>query len=215
MKPRYHLEFTEEMKGYVGFGADDFAAGSEAGQAAGWSIMFHLTISTDDVYAFISDRDHVGSAHGWVGCDALGGRRPVDRGVFNLFVDAGEYDGRPRKHMLYRLWFEDDLGRPLTLTGFKDIREGSPTDVWPDTSTLYTRLLQGHVEPEGDDAAPIVASGIIHILPLDFVRQCTTFRVSGPGLAGRLQAFAAFGKLFMGQLWAVFRPHMPSFGKEG
>lgn len=214
MKPAYHLEFTEEMKGFFAFGEADYQGGFDRGRTAGWAVMFHLTISTEDTYAFIADPTHVGGAVGYVDSDALGGRRPVERGVFNLFVAAGESDGAPVRHMLYRLWFSDANGRPLTLSGFKDIHHpGGPIstvgDVWRETSTLYTRILDGHTEAGDDDGAPLVGAGIVHILPVDFARQCTTFRVRGPGLAGRLQAFAAFGNLFMGQLWEVFRYRLP------
>ena len=198
----YELQFTEEMKGWFTLGESDYTAGAAKGRADGTAVMFHLTISTDDVRRFIADRDHVASAAGWVGCDVLGGRLPVERGVFNLFVDEGPSD----RHMLYRLWFADSVGHPLTLAGFKDIHHADVTKVWPETSTLYTRILSGHVEADGDAAAPLIGSGVIHILKRDFVRQLTTFRVSGPDLMGRVSAMLAFGNLFAGQLWQVFRP---------
>lgn len=202
----YHLEFTEEMKGWFAFGEPDYQQGKHRGRDLGWSVMFHLTIATDDTYRFLADRDHLADAQGWVKCDALGGKLALVRGTFNLFVDKGELDGAPLRHMLYRLWFMDGVGNPLTLTGFKHIRHDDVTEVWPSTSTLYIRILQGHVEAEGDDAASLVGAGIIHILPLDFARQCTTFHVRGPGLIGRVKAFVAFGQLFAGELWKVFRP---------
>jgi cholesterol oxidase len=106
------------------------------------------------------------------------------------------------------------VGHPLTLTGFKDIKHPAGAmsqfkDVWGETTTLYTRILAGHVEAADDGAAELIGAGIIHILPLDFARQLTTFRVKGPGTSGRLQAFGAFGALFMGQLWEVFQPRLP------
>jgi cholesterol oxidase len=212
VKGRYHLEFTEEMKGFFSFGEPDCRAGFDRGQRAGWGVMFHLTIGTEDTYAFIADPDHTAHAVGYVESDALGGRLPVERGIFNLFVSVGEEEGAPVRHMLYRLWFRDANGRPLTLSGFKDIRHpgthvSTAGDVWRETTTLYTRILDGHVEAAGDAEAPLVGAGIIHILPFDFARQCTTFRVRGPGAAGRLEAFGAFADLFMGQLWEVFRYH--------
>ena len=67
--------------------------------------------------------------------------------MFNLFVDT-----EPGvKHMLYRLWFRDGVGHPLTLTGFKLVRDDAGFDVWKDTTTLFTRVLRGHVEEGGDD----------------------------------------------------------------
>lgn len=218
MAAPYHLQFTEEMKGFFTFSEADFQRGFDQGEGSGSAVMFHLTIGTDDTMAFIADRMHVAPAVGYVESDSLGGRLPVERGVFNLFVDAGEINEKPARHMRYRLWFNDAVGHPLTLTGFKDIRHPVPAfskfmDVWGETTTLYTKILTGHVEEGGDDDAPLVGAGIIHILPVDFARQLTTFRVKGPGLAGRARAFGAFGSMFMGQLWEVFQPRLPFFRK--
>jgi cholesterol oxidase len=195
VKPKYHLHFTEEMKGFFTFDETEYQRGFEAGRATGSAVMFHLTIGTDDTFAFIAER-----------------------GVFNLFVDAGEINGEPARHMLYRLWFSDAVGHPLTLTGFKDIRHPAAAlsqfkDVWGETTTLYTKILAGHVEAADDHAAAVIGAGIIHILPLDFARQLTTFRVKGAALSGRWKAFQAFGALFMGQLWEVFQPRLPWVGR--
>jgi cholesterol oxidase len=214
LEPRYYLGFTEEMKGFFTFDESEYQAGFDRGKASGSAVMFHLTIATDDVYAFIADPNHVAPATGYVHSDVLGGRLPVERCVFNLFVDAGEVSGEPARHMLYRLWFADAAGHPLTLTGFKNIAHPAAAvsgfdDVWGETTTLYIKILAGHVEADGEADAGLVGAGIIHILPLDFVRQLTTFRVKGPGLAGRSQALRAFATMFMGQLWEVFQPRMP------
>jgi cholesterol oxidase len=209
---KYALQFTEEMKGFFTLREPAFERGAELGEASGTSIMFHLTIGTDDTYRFIEERDHVGVARGWVHCDVLGGRLPVERGVFNLFVDwdaDGASTDTPHsshKRMLYRLWFSDSVGHPFTFSGFKEIVHNDPTQVWPETSTLYTKVFAGHVEADEEAAADVVGAGIVHILKRDFAKQLTTFRVQGPSLFGRLKAFAAFGQLFAGQLWDVFAP---------
>lgn len=212
--PKYHLQFTEEMKGYFSFEEIDFQQGFDHGRASQTAIMFHLTIATDDTFAFVADPTHVCPAVGYVDSDVLGGRLPVERGVFNLFVDAGETNDLPARHMLYRLWFKDSVGHPLTLSGFKDISHPAAAlstfkDVWSETTTLYTKILGGHVGVDEDEDAALIGAGVIHILPLDFARQLTTFRVKGPDRAGRLSAFRAFAGLFMGQLWEVFQPRWP------
>jgi cholesterol oxidase len=214
VKPKYDLAFTEEMKGFFTFDESDYQRGFDRGKSSGSAVMFHLTIATEDTYAFIADARHTASATGYVQSEVLGGRRPVERGVFNLFVDAGEVSGEPARHMLYLLWFDDAAGHPLTLSGYKEIDHptaavSSLGSVWRETTTLYTKILTGHVEVGGEADAPVVGAGIIHILPVDFAHQLTTFRVNGPGLAGRVQAFRAFGRLFMGQLWEVFQPRLP------
>jgi cholesterol oxidase len=122
--------------------------------------------------------------------------------------------------MLYRLWFTDAAGRRMTLTGFKDIKHpvavhSQLTDVWGDTTTLYTKILAGYVEAGGDDEAALIAAGILHIRPLDFAHQLTTFRVTGPGLSGRWRVFRAFVRLFLGQLWEVFAPRSPRRAHQG
>lgn len=195
------LSFTEEMKGYVGLGEIDFARGAERGRSDGTALMFRLTITMEDVEGFVADPDHPGAATGWVQCDAVGGRREVERGWFNLFVDTDVPD---TTRMLYRLWFDDAVGNPLTLTGFKVVHDDPGLDTWADTSTLYVHLVQGHVEPTGDADATVVASGVITIHLVDFLQQLTTFRARGGTVGDRGAAMAAFGRLFLGELWDTY-----------
>ena len=201
------LRFTEEMKGFVAMGETDFQRGRDAGKESGTALMFHLTITMDDVARFVEEPAHEGSAAGYVRSDQFGGQRAVDKGVFNLFVDAEQPH---RKLMLYRLFFNDDKGEPLTLYGFKDVNDDPGMDsIWKDTSTLYTRIFRGHVQPEGDATAETVAAGIITIHELDFLKQLTTFRVEGPSLAAKAEALGQFGKLFLGSLWDVYGSKLP------
>jgi cholesterol oxidase len=193
------LSFTEEMKGYVSFGESDFDSGFRVGKGAGTAFMFHLTITTEDVERFIGDPEHTAHAEGWIESDIFGGKLPVTKGVFNLFVEE-----QPRcKRMLYRLEFADGERHPLTMTGFKEVRHDHGLDMWSDTTTLFTRVLEGHVSAGEDSGAAVLASGILHIHPLDFARQLTTFRVDPPH---RVDAIARFGALFAGELWSVYGP---------
>ena len=194
------LSFTEEMKGYVTFGESDFDRGFRAGKESGTGLMFHLTITAHDVDRFIADPQHQAQAEGWIESDAFGGKLPVKDGVFNLFVDAGPPGF---KRMLYRLDFADGGQHPLTLTGFKEIRRHHGLDLWTETTTLFTRVLAGHVEPAQDATAELIATGILHIHPLDFARQLTTFRVDPPS---EVEALARFGILFAGELWQAYKP---------
>jgi cholesterol oxidase len=199
------LRFTERMVGAFTYGEADYATGQKLGATQGIGLAFHLTINTDDVDAFIADPRHAAVAQGYVDCDALGGKLPVESGLFNLFVD----EGTRHRRMLYRLYFSDATGRPLTLAGFKDVRPGPITAVWPETSTLYTRMLNGHVAVRDGGAAStgdVVGSGILRIRVPDFAWQLTTFRVDGPSWGRRLKALDDFGQLFLAELWHVFVP---------
>ena len=148
-----------------------------------------------------------GTASGFVDADVLGGRVPVDRGWFHLFVQPG--DGADRR-MVYRLWITPDSGAPFTVLGVKEVRDDPGFDLWDDTTTLYVQLLTGHVPPPddgergqlhplGDDL--IAGAGVLRIKPLDFAKQMTTFRASGDDGAA---AIGAFGSLFLGQLWDAY-----------
>jgi cholesterol oxidase len=195
------LEFTEKMRGFITFGEDDFDKGFRAGKKSRTGLMFHVTVLMDDIERFIEDEQHPGTITGHVECDALGGRLEVQEGWFHLFVEAGEHG--ERKLMKYRLYLEDGTGHPITLRGYKEVENDPGIDVWTDTSTLFTHIYKGHVPPEGDDDAEIVASGILHIRITDFAVQCTTFRVHP---AHRVDAIGRFGALFAGSLWETFRP---------
>jgi len=196
------VEFTEKMRGFVTFGEDDFDKGFRAGKRSKTGLMFHLTVLMDDIERFVADEQHPGTITGHVECDALGGRLEVSEGWFNLFVEAGEHG--ERKLMKYRLFMQDGEGHPITLRGFKEVENDPGFDLWPDTSTLFTHIYAGHIHPDGDDAAEIVASGILHIRISDFAVQCTTFRVHP---AHRVDAIGRFGLLFAGDLWEVYGPN--------
>ena len=195
------LAFTEEMKGYVALEVADPKAGRERGRSLGQEMMFRLTINVDDVDAFVVDRNHLGRAEGYVDTDVLGGRLPVRQGWFNLFTRDGDPTTR---WMLYRLHLTDPAGNDLTFVGHKRVHDDPGLDVWPDTSTLYVRILVGHTQPATDGQARVVGAGVLNILVPDFVQQLTTFRSEGPRKA---HAFTSFGRLFLGELWAIYGSH--------
>jgi cholesterol oxidase len=197
------VSFTEEMKGFITLGATDAEEGEKQGKAEGNACMFHLTITTEDVERFLADAAHPGSTRGWIDCEVLGGRLAVDRGVFNLFVAS---DDPGLTLMLYRLWFADAAGNPLTLSGHKNVKDDPGFDLWSDTSTLYTRILAGHVDADGEATAEVVAAGVLHIHLLDFARQLTTFRAHGPTPGDRARGLGRFGRLFLGDLWDIYGP---------
>ena len=199
-RDRTSVRFTEEMKGHVSFGEPDYERGAREGREAGTRLMFRLTIEVEDLDRFAADARRTAGVGGWVGCEALGGRLPVEGGAFNLLVDEA---GTGRKRMLYRLFFRDGVGHPLTLAGTKVVGAGPGTRVWRDTTTLYTRVSRGHVE-EGDEPAETVASGILRLGLPGFLRQLTTFRATGGSSAARASAVGRFDALFLGGLWQVY-----------
>jgi cholesterol oxidase len=191
------LSFTEEMSGVC------TTAGGPAARAHPRQepLAVRLTITADDVDGFLADPGHCARAEGWVDAASLGGRCQVQRGWFSLFGPAGPPD---RRLLRYRLQFADAAGQPRTLLGWKSVWPGTPARIWPETSTLYVRLLAGHTgADEDDEAAATLATGVLHLRLADFVRQLATIRVDGPHRAAGLERF---GRFFAGQLWDVYGP---------
>jgi cholesterol oxidase len=199
---RTTLSFTEEMKGFFAFDESDPSSGDRIGRERDQALMFHLTITADDVNRFLGTPSHQARAEGWVEAPALSGRLAVQQGWFNLFVPG---DSPRARRMDYRLYFADAEGHPLTLSGRKEVRDDSVLDIWPDTSTLYYRLLRGHVDAAAEASAAACGAGVAHIPIEDFIHQLTTFRTIGPGQA---QALRGFGQFFLGQLWDVYGRHI-------
>ncbi len=205
------LSFTEEMKGFIAFGETDYVAGFRKGHEDKNFLMVHLTIKVDGVDRFITEPEHDAAAEGYVACEAFGGNLAVEQGSFNLFVDQGD---PTVKRMLYRLYFHDGAGHPLTLSGFKLIRDDPHFDVWADTTTLFTRILRGHVsaEEEAKSEIVIVASGIIRIHFMDVLKQLMTLHAEGPSVAEQTATLARFGAFFLGKLWDVYAQRVLLYG---
>ncbi len=203
------LSFTEELKGYITFGETDYDRGFREGSETGTFLMIQLTVKIDGVERFVTDPRHEGSAEGYVECEALGGKLPVEKATVNPLVDEAD---PTIKKLLYRVFFRDSVGHPLTLSGFKLVKEDPRVDVWTATTTVFTHILQGHVGPEDEVNAKVVASGIISVHFLDFLKELTTFRVGGPTPVDRVSALARFGTFFFGKLWDVYGQQVLSYG---
>jgi predicted acylesterase/phospholipase RssA len=197
------LTFDEEMKGYVAKDEVDYDRGYRSGRASGTAASVELTIELDGVDKFITDPRHEGVVRGTVTCGFVGGVQPIEKGAFNLLVDL---EDPTHKAMYYRLFIKDASGAPKTLLGFKDVKDDQSADGWTDTTTLFTRLLDGHVsqEQENSPTTKVLAAGILRLSLPDFMRQLTTFKVDAPTAAERLAALTRFGRLFLGKLWDVY-----------
>jgi cholesterol oxidase len=175
------LSFTEEMSGPI----------------AGEPLTLRLTIHVDDADLFLSEPQHLARLEGWVDAAQFGGRRPIERGWFNLFVHGDTPD---RREMRYRLWFTDSANQPRTVVGVKDVHHGNAAQLWLDTTTLATQVLSGHI-PDGETAEED-ATGTLRIHPADLAAMLKSFRTEGPGGIAALTHFARF---FVGELWDLYQ----------
>jgi hypothetical protein len=175
------VRFTEEMKGFYAPGAQSYQGGFYTGRDNRTPIMFHLTIGTDDLAAHRADPMHPCYARGWVEAPALGaGKLDVEHGTFNLFA-PGLAPGRTT--MRYRLWFRGAGDEPITLNGYKDVGNDKGFDLWPDTTTLFTRIVRGHTDDLDPDRADELGRGQLTLDARMFARQMTTFRGNPLGVA--------------------------------
>lgn len=203
------LRFTEEVKGYVGFGATDYREGFHQGSLAKSYVEAQMTIHIDGVNRFITTPEHEASIEGVIVCDHLGGRLPISRGSFNIFVDEGD---PARKKAIYRLFFDDAQGNRLMLSGFKDLHDDPDTDLLSDTTVVFTKIYRGTVASDEEGTAEVVATGILRVGMIAFLRQLATFRVEGPTLADRTAALTRFGIFYFGRLWDVYARRLLSSG---
>jgi triacylglycerol lipase/cholesterol oxidase len=200
------VAFDEAMNGFVDFGPPtDYRTGYARGREDETRCGVVLTITAPDIAVFTSDPKTEARAEGSVDCPVLGGVCVIERGTFNLLVEVIPH--RPRiKDMRYRLVFRTPSGRLMTLVGTKFVDADGILRMWPDTTTLYTKIFEGDVPPEGVQGATVVAVGILRLTPLSFARQLFTFRSNGATLMARLGAMLRFGKLFAARIWQVYGP---------
>ena len=197
------LRFTERMVGYWSpTDAPDsgdlaqYLEPAAAGESAGSTLAFELTLSTDDLRAEIAELARPMGAFGTVELPALSSDPlTVEGGHFQLLAPDDPVD-TDVSHMWYRLPLVASDGRRFDFAGFKVVSPGDVEDVWAATTTLYVTLR--HDGPAG----PILGRGVLRIRPEDFAKQLTTMTVTGPvGWRERLELEAGFGRAFAGALY--------------
>jgi hypothetical protein len=209
------LSFTETMRGWAALEQTDARRGARIGRRRGLALEVELTIEIPDVSAFLEDRAHRARVRGWVAWTPLGAARPVRDGAFNLFPAD---DHGPGRELRYRLHLQDDNGSPLTLLGFKAVRDDPGLDLWKDTTTLFVWLVRGHVEVTDEvEQSQVRGAGIIRIHALGFLRQLLSFRTGGGGRWAGLRARARFTGFFAGELArrGYANPFRPASPQEG
>lgn len=205
-RPPVQLTFSETMRGYLSpdVAPGDYSGGERAGRETDNKAEVTLTITTPTLDSFLVDKRYTATAQGTLkiaGLTGAGGAE-VRNGVFNLFL-AGRDGDFYRRTMLYRLPFRGADGNQYLLEGFKDVRDHGGFDVWSATTTLYTSVYATDNR--------LAASGILHVLLADFLKQLATFRVIGTdSIRTKTTGLARFFGVFIGTLFDVFvRPRMP------
>ena len=185
------LRFTEWMDGFVALGENDCEAGYVAGKQTGSRLALRLTLSLQDLRAWIRSRERLLHGEGVLTHSPLGNDITVRGSVNQLIGVPGD---RRRKTMPYELELIDAGGRPLTLRATKYVNPPLRRS-WKDTTTLYVLIVEGNAT---------IGAGIVKIsFPL-FLRQFLTYRCWGGTFLRRRSAPFRFYAAFIGRLWEVY-----------
>jgi hypothetical protein len=195
------LRFSEKLEGFIGFGATEFAAGFEQGQSDKTALTLHLDICIEDLDQFLTLPEHGATLQGFVSCERLGGKRPIDRGTWHPLVDAGDIT---QKQIQYEMSFHDGNGGLVELTAVKYLTDRSPAGSWHEISTAGTTLSQ----TIGSANRATIAAGMVRSGVLQDLEQVASIRVDAPTLALRAHALSRFGAFYFGRLWDVYARHV-------
>jgi cholesterol oxidase len=186
------------MVGPFALGEADPQAGVEKGKTAGTTLSITCSINIHDLDRFLTDPNHYGDITGQVSFTPFEQNMPAKSGIFNLFSPT---DDPTLKLMVYELAFAHN-GQDYYLAGHKDVRNDPVSDLWRDTTTLYTTLHQGT-----DRSGPIVGAGILTIDMGAFTKMVSSMRVTNAHtITDEAGTLFHFGRFFLGELWDTYRP---------
>jgi cholesterol oxidase len=191
------VTFDETMEGGFALGATVPEVGAAQGVRAHTKLAMHARVTVDDIDRFVASREHPGSLIGTIDFQPLGMGIDAPTGIFQLFSPG---PGEKSRRMVYELAFKAD-GKHYYLAGEKRVHSDvAGLDIWKDTTILYTLLHEG-----GDKAGKVVGAGILTLGVPQLLALLKTFK---PINGGNLATVTAFGRLFAGELWDVYAPHL-------
>jgi hypothetical protein len=195
------VTWSETFQGWLAFGESDFnqATLPEHGEP----VTAGVSVSIPDLDAFLAAQADGGLrvqpalpadiTAGYLRCDAFGGDLTVREGTFRAFVPAARHEPRDalRLRMRYELTLDGPGGMVYGLEGFKLLENDPGYDSWSDTTTLFVVIRRGE---------ETVATGILHISPLAFLRELATFRGTSTSRRARWSAVARYQRYFLSSL---------------
>ncbi|KAL2260140.1 hypothetical protein VTK26DRAFT_5955 [Humicola hyalothermophila] len=207
--------FTEVMSGFihpdrslVEDGQETYELAYRVGKSLCESARFFLSAQTFDTKELVRHSQHRGMLTGTFVCPAIPGSPfMVQRGEFNLFILNNKAPGT--RNLTYDFDMAGVDGRKLHFHGYKVVDSSvalAPFQFWRATSTLYVTISE-HVPGmcsnlDDEDAwrrAPVIAKGMMHIQPADFLSQIATMMPTGSNLVQKAASAARFLTYFTRQ----------------
>ncbi len=211
--------FTEVMSGFLHRDAnmkedqrDTYDLAYRSAKSLCESARFFLSVQSFNVKTTVNDPDHRGLLTGTFVCPTIPGSPfMVQRGAFNLFVLDHKAPGT--RNLTYDFDMVGVDGKTLHFHGYKVVDSSvalSPLHFWRSTSTLYvtvTEKLPPGLDTGGEEAwrhGEVVAKGIMHIQPSDFLSEILTMTPTGSGLLQKAVSAAAFMTYFTRKSLSLF-----------
>ena len=177
------------------------------------SARFFLSVQSFDVKTIISNDQHRAMLTGTFVCPTIPGSPfMVQRGEFNLFVNDHKAPGT--KNLTYDFDMRGLNGQKLHFHGYKVVDSSvalDPIQFWKSTSTLYVTVSQ-HVKDMCNESADseawrrgkVVAKGVMHIQPADFLSEAMTLTATGSSLLQKAVSAASFMTYFTRKSLSLF-----------
>ncbi|KAL2191376.1 FAD/NAD(P)-binding domain-containing protein [Thermothelomyces heterothallicus CBS 203.75] len=202
------IGFTEVMSGFIhhdenltGDDRETYELAHRVAKSRCESARFFLSVQAFNTRELVRHSQHRGMLTGTFVCPAIPGSPfMVQRGEFNLFILNNKAPGT--RNLTYDFDMTGVDGRRLHFHGYKVVDSSvalAPFEFWRATSTLYVTVSK-HVKGmcadlDDEDAwrrGPVVAKGVMHIRPADFLSQIETMAPTGSNVVRRALSAASF-----------------------
>lgn len=212
--------FTEVMSGFIHYDTqmvedkrDTYELAYRVAKSFCESARFFLSVQSFNTRQMISASRHRGLLTGTFVCPTIHGSPfMVQRGEFNLFIHDHKAPGT--KNLTYDFDMKGVNGKKLHFHGYKVVDSSvalSPWSLWKSTSTLYVTVSE-HVAGMCDDlddedawrSGRVLAKGIMHIEPRDFLSEVMTMTPTGSSLLKKAMSAASFLTFFTRKSLSLF-----------
>ena len=179
------------------------------------SARFFLSVQSYNTQTIVNDPEHGGLLTGTFVCPTIPGSPfMVQRGEFNLFIMDHKAPGT--RNLTYDFDMTGVNGDRLHFHGYKVVDSSvalAPLQLWRSTSTLYvtvTKKLPRNLEDTDCEREerwrhePVVAKGIMHIQPADFLSEILTMTPTGSNLLSKVISAASFLTYFTRKSLGLF-----------
>jgi len=212
--------FTEVMSGFVhydqGMVEDErqtYELAYRSAKSLCESARFFLSMQAFNATNMLNASQHRGLLTGTFVCPTIPGSPfMVQRGEFNLFILDHKAPGT--RNLTYDFDMKGVNGKRLHFHGYKVVDSSvalAPVSLWRSTTTLYVTVSE-HVPGMCDDLddedawrrGRVLAKGIMHIRPADFVSELLTMTPTGSSLLKKAMSAARFLTFFTRKSLSLF-----------